>query len=415
MYTLPSEKRNYDDINEAFWRVDNGLIMLRTKSDAPGGRAAPLTILDELPSVRYELLLHADWEDFFKGVRKSHVEYRSWSALLSANRRIFLLHGLAFGALACVEMDLYRDAWDYNGWGSFAVLPYLMILPPLSRFFGRLFAWRATPNDRQRAFARLRLATFHVIVAIVLLVVVVYFQSRYLFEAFEALPLRSVDAGVVIASIGLQTFHGLAIGVDELFVPPTPPPGQLDANLAFEQRTRAALAEQSWLVSSLPPAGHGGDGNAAADADESTTRSTTASAVSSTADGRMYPSSEASYIERNTSFRPGHREHTPDRTARSMGTSATARPAQGSGARRWCRWTFRWAIVGALKLYIFWTIVWALKVRAPPSQPTTSSPQLGCPAHTQACSDMALAPPPPRSSTSSRRSSSPSSSALRPC
>ena len=56
--TLPSEKRNYDDFNEAFWTYDHGLALLMAQGVGTDG---PTAIMDRPPSQRYPLLRRADW------------------------------------------------------------------------------------------------------------------------------------------------------------------------------------------------------------------------------------------------------------------------------------------------------------------------------------------------------------------
>ena len=73
------------------------------------------------PSQRWRLLLEAPpWEDWFEHVaQKTHHERRSWFALLGANRRVFLLHGVcfAFGLTVALPSVQKPTSWDLNGWG----------------------------------------------------------------------------------------------------------------------------------------------------------------------------------------------------------------------------------------------------------------------------------------------------------
>ena len=113
---------NYDDWNEHFWSLRT-IVRVRTVEGQPLMAAAP-------PD-RWQLLLHADWQEFFSGCVKTHRELRWWWCLLAGNRRIGLLHILGF--ILCFIAALPQDTWSFNGWGRLRIVPLMLVAAPLSR------------------------------------------------------------------------------------------------------------------------------------------------------------------------------------------------------------------------------------------------------------------------------------------
>jgi hypothetical protein len=103
--------------DEAFWSM-RSISALRTKSGIQGSHgtmgarmrteAGNDGIMDAAPGNRYKMLQDADWKSWFSrdghghAVPKRHRENVWWSSVFVANRRIFLLHAIAFSALVLV-------------------------------------------------------------------------------------------------------------------------------------------------------------------------------------------------------------------------------------------------------------------------------------------------------------------------
>ena len=118
--------------SEVFWVYDN-LLKIKTHTKQP--------IMLEHPSMRYDVLLKVDWASSFKAMKKTHKEHRNWLVLLAGNRRIMLLHGVSFGFLAAAKINTAPpDTWGVGGWGGWGVMPYILVIPALSKFIGHIVA-----------------------------------------------------------------------------------------------------------------------------------------------------------------------------------------------------------------------------------------------------------------------------------
>lgn len=214
------DKRNYDDFNEAFWSYEH-LRRLRSKPQmASGGGSGDggdsgEHVMSAPPRLRYAILLRADWADFFDAIEKTHCEFRWWSCLLAANRRIFLLHALSFGALAIVGMPALPPGADFNGWGRLRLFPFLLLLPFISSCYGRLFGWWAQPTTRTRALVLN--AAAKLLFEALLCVSLVLYQMTESAEEFSMAGLERSEpyaiASVTMIAIFFALFVGAKVGV----------------------------------------------------------------------------------------------------------------------------------------------------------------------------------------------------------
>lgn len=229
---LSNVQRNYDDWNERFWTLP-ALFELRA-SDGHAVMGAP-------PDRRWALLLDANWEAFFSATPKTFRELRWWYCLLASNRRIFLAHALTF--VLCFMAALPdTDAWRFNGWGAAMVVPFLLLLCPISRALGLSFDWWAIRSQEARRSAMRSYAILAVLVAAC--VINVYEQLR---QPPSSVELRSYVPSLCVLSVG--GLRALALEM----LPQRPPTGtSLDDNLTFERRT-AALLHEPWLTESRAP------------------------------------------------------------------------------------------------------------------------------------------------------------------
>ena len=220
--------RNYDDWNERFWTLTS-LFELRTRGERLVVMAAP-------PEARYPLLLEADWAAFFATTPKSFRELRWWYCLFAANRRIFMCHVLVF--LLCFMAALPRNGrWDFNGWRSACVIPFVTLVPSVCRALGMSFEWWAVRSwdARRRAIA-----------SYTYLAVVSAAAAVNIYAMVRRSP-QQVDLRVYAASLSVACTGGTVLIAAEMR-PQRPAAGtSLDDNLCFERRT-AALAHQPWFV-----------------------------------------------------------------------------------------------------------------------------------------------------------------------
>ena len=236
--------KNYDDFNEAFWS-SRALLRLRTENEPwwPSGRA----IMQLPPRERWHSLLYADWATFFGAeAAKTFRELRWWWCILASARRLLLLHALAFALCALPALP----SSSLHGWGSLAVLPWVMLLAPLSSVGGAAFELWAH-NDVAEVKDANKKSLLNQSVAAALLAVaaagVAATQCSFSFEEWA----RQTDSFssarvVVIGGFGLVSVAG-AVWLKAELLPQTAPPGAFDAYLRFETTT-ARLPRQSWLV-----------------------------------------------------------------------------------------------------------------------------------------------------------------------
>jgi len=241
----PDAPRNYDDWNEAFWHVDT-LSQLRTMANANGSSGGGTSVLDAPPSERWPLLLAADWPRFFATVPKTHRELRWWFCLLSANRRVFLLHAILFGFVVIIRMPLENDgSWELGGWGALRILPFIFIFAPLASVGGRAFECWARPSVRARS---------DVVSAVLILLLTVglcgFILSQQLatpYAKFEELPFTSPEVSAVLISSFVLAIVGAWRMVAEFMPRAAGRRADPDAQLHYEERTKA-LKHEPWLA-----------------------------------------------------------------------------------------------------------------------------------------------------------------------
>ena len=170
------------------------------------GRNVP--ILHEKPGRRWTKLTAdggADWAAWCDrkhgGTPKRHREYVWWSSLLAANRRIFLLHAVAFAACSLVAERIdfpARDATPLNcidvlsgraackqPWQWWWYAPAVCLLPAVCATLGRICEWRS--HQTSTAFASVRNATLWLICHGCLAAIVWDVQTRISFCEFQCL------------------------------------------------------------------------------------------------------------------------------------------------------------------------------------------------------------------------------------
>ena len=187
--------------NEAFWSLTR-LSNLQTTRATGGNR-----LLAEATRRRYELLLDADWSDFFTSIRKSHREYRFWWCLLAANRRIFLLHAASFGILLCLQMHAFTH-FDLNGWGGLFFAPLVMLLPFISAAYGKFFAMMANMTVRTRSVFEGVMFVFAI--ALALCIGLMVMQANLPFDRFAGSGIVTVDGArisplVIVVCFGARS------------------------------------------------------------------------------------------------------------------------------------------------------------------------------------------------------------------
>lgn len=243
---MPTHPRNYDDWNQLFWSP-HALLELRTTSGT--------AILNAAPEARWELLCACDWPAFLAvGCPKFFKEERWWMSMLAANRRLILLHAVAFG-LAVFNPLLTPPAWksSFNGWGTSICLPFVLFLVPLTSFFGATFERWATQERRSKLklsrqlFFTLFLSVPLLAAAVATAVIMLTHSPEVLFDQ----QLFTVSALDFVAAFSLiLLFCGLIWFVAEMLPRTTGAGGHehvvFDANLLIESRL-SSLLWRSWF------------------------------------------------------------------------------------------------------------------------------------------------------------------------
>ena len=163
---------------------------------------------------------------------------------------MFLLHAILFGLVVIVCMPLQADAsWEFSGWGALRLLPSILTLAPLASVGGRGFEWWARPSARASAdfFSALLL----LLVTACLAAFIVYQQVAIPFTTFEELPLRSADASALLVTSLLLAVLGVWRMVVEFMPRVAGRRADPDAQLHYEERTKA-LKHESWLTRRAP-------------------------------------------------------------------------------------------------------------------------------------------------------------------
>lgn len=247
--------RNYDDLNEAFWSM-RSISALRTKLTKKG-------VMDAPPGTRWVLLQQADWAAWFDptggGAPKRHRENVWWSSLFVANRRIFLLHAVAFVLLVFVayridfpeivtgtECPVIGACTDMWGWWWAA--PWMLLLPSLAGFVGRFYEyWLHQIGGK---LARTRNAFLQMLSHVVLATLIIWVQTQlslceyrcHFFSDWFGTSVVTTDGRQTaltglhaVASVMLLFFSGSLFV--EVLIKPTPPLDfAFDAQLNFENR-----------------------------------------------------------------------------------------------------------------------------------------------------------------------------------
>ena len=246
--------RNYDDWNQLFWSPQ-ALSQMRTSTGA--------LIMAASPEARWELLLDCDWRAFLStGCPKFFKEERWWLSMLAANRRLYLLHAVAFGLVAFNPYSR-PGAWKayFNGWGTSFLLTFFLLAAPLSSALGACFEYWSTQEERMRLLhSKLLVATLAEASPLIAAATgIVCLQLTHTPEEVTHEDLTSpslvllLSCGLILIAGGGRWFYREmkpqrgAMGGHEHVV--------FDSNLQWEARV-SSLAWRSWFV----------DGDADADA-----------------------------------------------------------------------------------------------------------------------------------------------------
>ena len=302
------EFRNYDDFNEAFWSI-RSIRRLRTATRSPYQGAA---LMDAAPPNRFLMLCHADWRAWFDsnrgGAPKRHRENVWWPSLLTANRRVFLLHAMLF-AICVIVADRVESSVESSGvtlpalldaatppsggapsaapsalasacpglpigqcklqWGWLWAAPAVALIPPTFTFLGRLHEWHSLQLSRTAARCR---NAFTLLALLGCLAATVWWAQAHLsFCQYRCLLFsnwlstrRGAAASHDPSLAGLHFVGGLLLGllsllcfVAEAFLPAAPIGAALDAQPRFEGRV-GKLGQQPLLGSIAPSLGANG-------------------------------------------------------------------------------------------------------------------------------------------------------------
>ena len=166
-------------------------------------------------------------------------------------RRVFLLHAILFGLVVVVCMPLQPDpSWEFSGWGALRILPFVFTFAPLASVGGRGFEWWARPSAR--ASSDFFSALLMLLVTGGLAAFVVYQQVAVPFTTFEVLPFSSADASALLVTSLLLAVLGLWRTVAEFMPRLAGRRADPDAQLHFEERTKA-LKHEAWFTRRPPP------------------------------------------------------------------------------------------------------------------------------------------------------------------
>ncbi len=251
--------RNYDDLNEAFWSM-RSICALRIKGAQKKG------VMDAAPGQRYVLLQQADWAAWFDpqtgGAPKRHRENVWWSSLLVANRRIFLLHAVGFALLVLIAFRIDYPGWVAepnpecpavgqceDQWGWWWAGPWILTMPSLAGFIGRFYEyWLHQVGGK---LARMRNAFLTMLSHLTLASLVFWAQTQlslceyrcHFFADWFGVSIDNEDGrqsaltGLHAVAFLLLMFLSLILFVQILLVPTPPLDFAFDAQLNFEQRT----------------------------------------------------------------------------------------------------------------------------------------------------------------------------------
>lgn len=209
-------------------------------------------------------LLDADWKDWFARVPKTYREHVWWTTLLVANRRVFLLHAVAFVSVFVVAERLEFPVGSTSaestcpppqsgcniGWKWWWVAPSAALLGPAVSFIGRWYEADYL-SSCFRSVARARNAFWQLAIAIGLAVTVYWVQARLPFCQYRCLLFRDwfeTDdnemafnaqlTGLHVVCLSLLTLLAVLSTIRELFWPADTDPHALDDRLDFERRLR---------------------------------------------------------------------------------------------------------------------------------------------------------------------------------
>ncbi|KAL1529896.1 hypothetical protein AB1Y20_000824 [Prymnesium parvum] len=237
---LPEFPKNYDDFNECFWSL-GAIATLRTRG-ANGMDSCP--ILAAPTGQRWKLLKDADWNAFFTNQSKTFREVRWWYCLLAANRRIILLHLVGF--CLCFTVSLPEE-WEFNGWGSLAVLPVACMIPTSVRVAGAFFDVWAMRTKFVRQTLKDSITTW--LLTLVGSGLVLWLEAVFQYDVLtKSVEKYSTEAAVrtwlpvLMTVLTGFTFRELVLEL----LPAPAPPNDFDSNLFFESRT-AALLHEPWF------------------------------------------------------------------------------------------------------------------------------------------------------------------------